>query len=139
MRVFRSTDPVVRDATAAGKPAILAAYLQDAGSDVQLGIAHVPASPRNDDRRVSRQVDTSQVQAGRRGFWERHDAGDEVLIVLAGRATFTATTAAGPQTLDVEPGDVLHVPAGTGHSAEVHEALEIVFLLPANCTTTWYE
>ena len=57
--------------------------------------------------------------------------------MLAGRATFTATTAAGPQTLDVEPGDVLHVPAGTGHSAEVHEALEIVFLLPANCTTTW--
>jgi mannose-6-phosphate isomerase-like protein (cupin superfamily) len=53
-------------------------------------------------------------------------AEDEVYVVVAGRARFTA----GDRTWDVGPGDTIHVPAGLPHRYhDIVEPLRIVYTL----------
>ena len=62
-----------------------------------------------------------RIDAGSvKGFWERHDGGDEILVILAGRATFTIRTGGEDMQLDVGPGDVLCVPRAMTHGAVLH-------------------
>jgi mannose-6-phosphate isomerase-like protein (cupin superfamily) len=65
------------------------------------------------------------LEAGAVDEQEPH-AEDEVYVVLAGRARFTA----GGETVDVGPGDTIHVPAGVPHRYhDIAETLRIIYTL----------
>jgi mannose-6-phosphate isomerase-like protein (cupin superfamily) len=73
-----------------------------------------------------------------KGFWERHDGGDEILVILAGRATFTIRSADGDMRLEVGPGDALCVPRSMAHNAVLHTpALDILFFTPRDGSAAW--
>ena len=56
---------------------------------------------------------------------EPHDE-DEVYVIIAGRSRFTA----GDRTVDVVPGDTIHVPAGVAHRYhDITSDLHIVYTL----------
>ena len=49
---------------------------------------------------------------------------DELYVILAGRGRFTC----GDETIEVGPGDTIHVPAGMSHHYhEITEALQIIY------------
>lgn len=73
------------------------------------------------------------------GFWERHDHGDEILIVLAGTATFTGRRDNDTATVQVSAGDVLRIAPGVAHHADITEPLEVVYLTPATGNDAWTE
>jgi mannose-6-phosphate isomerase-like protein (cupin superfamily) len=63
------------------------------------------------------------LEAGAADLQEPHTE-DEVYVILAGRAAFTA----GDETRQVGPGDTIHVPAGTPHRYhDITETLHIVY------------
>ncbi|MGV0759224.1 hypothetical protein V6768_07945 [Tistrella mobilis] len=85
-----------------------------------------------------------RIDAGSvKGFWERHDGGDEILVILAGRATFTISTGTigtggEDMQLEVGPGDVLCVPRAMTHGAVLHTpALDILFFTPRDGSSAW--
>lgn len=53
--------------------------------------------------------------------WEMHPAGDEVLVMLEGDATFRFEEAAGTREVRFTSGRVLIVPKGVWHTAKVHK------------------
>jgi len=65
------------------------------------------------------------LRAGAVDEQEPH-AEDEVYVVIAGRSRFTA----GDRTVDVGPGDTIHVPAGVAHRYhDITADLHIVYTL----------
>lgn len=67
--------------------------------------------------------------------WERHPAGDEVVMLLSGRATMVLRTGAGEETAVLaEPGSYVVVPRGTWHTARVSEATRMLFITPGEGT-----
>lgn len=73
------------------------------------------------------------------GFWERHDHGDEILIVLEGRMTFTIDSLNDDgNRFDVGPGDMLFIPKGRAHSSVIHDAcVQLVFITPRDGNASW--
>ena len=72
------------------------------------------------------------------GFFERHDGGDELLLILAGRLVFTVHAPDGTtETVPLAAGDLLLIPRGHAHGAEIHEDVEILFLTPEHGNTAW--
>ena len=67
--------------------------------------------------------------------WEMHPAGDEVVIVLSGRADFLQKTEAGIRRIRVGPRDAIINPAGVPHTADVIEPLTALYLTPCPGTT----
>lgn len=61
---------------------------------------------------------------------ERHPAGDEVVLLVRGRARVHLETDP-PQAIDLEPGDGAVVPRGVWHRIEVLEPCEVVYVTPA--------
>lgn len=53
--------------------------------------------------------------------WEMHPAGDEILYMLEGRATFVLELADGAQERVLSAGRVLVIPQGAWHTASVSE------------------
>ncbi|HEV2701251.1 MAG TPA: cupin domain-containing protein [Steroidobacteraceae bacterium] len=53
--------------------------------------------------------------------WEMHPAGDEILYLLEGKATFTLDLAGGTQEVELSPGRLLVIPQGVWHTASVSE------------------
>lgn len=78
--------------------------------------------------------------AGRENLWERHPQGDEVLIMIEGRATMIMRENGGDKAYVLGPGDVLFIPKGVAHSAEFHtEEVQVLFLTPRHGTEVWRE
>lgn len=73
------------------------------------------------------------------GFWERHDGGDEILVVLQGRMDFTLRYHNVAETLSVKAGDILHIPQGVAHSAKIYEEVHILFFSPKEGNVSWTE
>src|SRR5262249_27915360 len=71
---------------------------------------------------VPSMVGAIRVSKARDGnTWERHDHGDEVLVVLSGAATMTLRDAEGRTTeWPLSTGDVLVIPRGVAHHATLH-------------------
>lgn len=71
-----------------------------------------------------------RIEAGSTdGSWERHDGGDELLVILKGHVRFRQYTARGEtQQFELRAGDVLFNPRGVAHGGEVLEDLEILFI-----------
>jgi mannose-6-phosphate isomerase-like protein (cupin superfamily) len=61
---------------------------------------------------------------------ERHDDGDEVLVLVSGAVTVVLETDAGAEAVDVTPGHAVVVPRGVWHRVVVRQRSHIVFLTP---------
>jgi mannose-6-phosphate isomerase-like protein (cupin superfamily) len=67
--------------------------------------------------------------------WECHPAGDELVMLQAGRATLRLREAGGDRdVLLAAPGDYAIVPAGTWHTARVAEPTRMLFMTPGEGT-----
>ncbi|XXX78428.1 cupin domain-containing protein [Sorangium sp. So ce134] len=72
------------------------------------------------------------------GSWERHDGGDELIVILRGRATFTIRLPDGTtEVAEVGPGQALLIPRGAAHSGHVAEDVQVFFVTPSDGNVTW--
>jgi quercetin dioxygenase-like cupin family protein len=62
--------------------------------------------------------------------WERHRNGDELVQVLAGSATLTIMTDAGPQSFAVREGMLIVVPQGHWHRFDAPELVTVLTATP---------
>jgi mannose-6-phosphate isomerase-like protein (cupin superfamily) len=62
--------------------------------------------------------------------WEMHPEGDEVVIVLRGRATFIQRLPDGDVTMEVGPHEAVINPAGFPHTANVIEPFLALYITP---------
>jgi mannose-6-phosphate isomerase-like protein (cupin superfamily) len=60
--------------------------------------------------------------------WEMHPAGDEVLVLLEGRARVVFERAGAVETHDLTPGATLIVPAGVWHRAVEQRGMRMLFI-----------
>ncbi|MDH4048460.1 MAG: cupin domain-containing protein [Gammaproteobacteria bacterium] len=67
--------------------------------------------------------------------WERHPAGDELVMLLSGSATLVLRTDDGDRPIDItEPGSYVIVPRNTWHTARVSQATRMLFVTPGEGT-----
>lgn len=66
--------------------------------------------------------------------WERHPAGEEILLLLSGRMTVVLEADAADEEVTLEPGQTLVVPRGRWHRIEVDEPGELVFMTQGDGT-----
>lgn len=63
--------------------------------------------------------------------WEVHPAGDEIVMLLSGKATLAMRTSSGDETVVLhEPGSYVVVPQNTWHTARVNERTCMLFITP---------
>lgn len=62
--------------------------------------------------------------------WERHPAGDEVVVCLSGRLTMIRETDGEPDPVTLGPGEAMINPAGIWHTADVSEPARILTITP---------
>lgn len=62
--------------------------------------------------------------------WEIHPEGDEVVIVLRGRASFIQQIDGQERTVVVGPNEAIVNPAGTPHTADVIEPFTALYITP---------
>lgn len=62
--------------------------------------------------------------------WERHPAGEEVVVQLTGRSTLVQEVDGEQHTVDLEPGHAMVNPTGVWHTADVHEPGIALFITP---------
>ncbi|MBK8262311.1 MAG: cupin domain-containing protein [Nannocystis sp.] len=67
--------------------------------------------------------------------WERHPAGDEVVVLLAGEATLILEAERGEQPHHLgRPGDFVLVPQGAWHTARITRPCTLLFITPGEGT-----
>jgi mannose-6-phosphate isomerase-like protein (cupin superfamily) len=67
--------------------------------------------------------------------WERHPAGDEIVLLLSGRATMLLRTADGDESIRLEePGTYVVVARGIWHTAQTSEPTRMLFITPGEGT-----
>jgi mannose-6-phosphate isomerase-like protein (cupin superfamily) len=67
--------------------------------------------------------------------WERHPAGDEIVVLLSGKAEMVLHKDAGDESLVlVEPGSYVIVPEGTWHTAKTSVTTRMIFITPGEGT-----
>jgi quercetin dioxygenase-like cupin family protein len=62
------------------------------------------------------------------GGWERHPAGDEVIIQLTGHTRFRLDLPQGEALAELSPGRCLVVPRGVWHTADVSEPRSALYI-----------
>lgn len=62
--------------------------------------------------------------------WERHPAGDEMVICLSGRMTLIREIDGADDPVDLGPGQAMINPAGVWHTADVHEPGQFMTITP---------
>ena len=58
--------------------------------------------------------------------WEKHPAGDEILFMLEGKATFVLDLPFGSKEIVLQAGRLLVIPAGVWHTAKVSEPVRLL-------------
>lgn len=67
--------------------------------------------------------------------WERHPAGDEIVMLLSGKATMVLRTPDGDETVSLEDaGSYVVIPRGTWHTAHISEPTRMLFITPGEGT-----
>ena len=66
--------------------------------------------------------------------WERHPAGDEVVVVLSGRQTLIQEIDAQHHRIELHAGQAAINPRGVWHTADVHEPGSALFITPGRGT-----
>jgi mannose-6-phosphate isomerase-like protein (cupin superfamily) len=67
-------------------------------------------------------------------FWERHPAGEEILILLSGELRMVLQTRRGMQRVPLKAGQTLMVPRGLWHRAVVKKPGVLIFITPGGGT-----
>jgi mannose-6-phosphate isomerase-like protein (cupin superfamily) len=67
-------------------------------------------------------------------FWERHPHGEEVVVLLSGRADLVQDLDGAERTLVMTPGQAVINPAGVWHRSVVHEPGQALFITPGRGT-----
>ncbi|MEQ8315580.1 MAG: cupin domain-containing protein [Gammaproteobacteria bacterium] len=68
-------------------------------------------------------------------IWERHPAGDELVVLLSGSATLTIRKEGEDDVEELsEPGAFVVVPRNTWHTAETSEPTRMLFITPGEGT-----
>jgi len=62
--------------------------------------------------------------------WERHPAGDEVVVVLSGHQTLIQEIDGEQRRIDLRAGHAVINPRGVWHTADVHEPGSALFITP---------
>ena len=62
--------------------------------------------------------------------WERHTAGDEIVMVLDGQATIFFLLGDRERSADLAPGELVVVPRGTWHRFETPDGVKILSVTP---------
>lgn len=62
--------------------------------------------------------------------WECHRAGDEIVIVLEGKAVFIQEIGKEERRAAVGPGSTMINPAGVWHTADVEEPMKAIYITP---------
>jgi uncharacterized cupin superfamily protein len=69
------------------------------------------------------------------GAWEKHPAGDEIVILTSGAASLRIKMASGENVIELrEPGSFAIVPRDTWHTAEIREPTRMMFVTPGEGT-----
>jgi len=66
--------------------------------------------------------------------WECHTLGDEIVIVLEGKANFIQELGGEQVVLSVQAGSAIINPRGVWHTADVSEPLKAIYITPAKGT-----
>ena len=66
--------------------------------------------------------------------WERHPAGDEVVVALSGRQTLIQEVDGVQRRIELRAGQAVINPRGVWHTADVHEPGEALFITPGRGT-----
>jgi mannose-6-phosphate isomerase-like protein (cupin superfamily) len=66
--------------------------------------------------------------------WERHPAGEEVVVLLSGRVDLVQEIDGAERVVPLEPGQAAVNPAGVWHRAIVHEPGSALFITPGEGT-----
>jgi mannose-6-phosphate isomerase-like protein (cupin superfamily) len=66
--------------------------------------------------------------------WERHPAGEEVVILLSGRVDLVQELEDGEHVIPLQPGQATVNPTGVWHTARVHEPGAALFITPGRGT-----
>jgi quercetin dioxygenase-like cupin family protein len=68
-------------------------------------------------------------------WWERHPAGEELVLVLSGSVRFHVAGDDEPTVVVLSAGEATLVPRGAWHRAEIVEPARILFVTPAPVQT----
>lgn len=66
--------------------------------------------------------------------WERHPAGEEVVVLLSGRADLIQEIDGTERRIALRPGEAAINPPGVWHTADVHEPGDGLFITPGRGT-----
>lgn len=67
--------------------------------------------------------------------WEKHPAGDEMVILLSGCARFILRQEQGDKTIELtEPGSFVVVPKDVWHTAKIEDQANMLFITPGEGT-----
>jgi mannose-6-phosphate isomerase-like protein (cupin superfamily) len=66
--------------------------------------------------------------------WERHPAGEEVVVLLSGRVDLVQEIDGTEHVVELQPGQAVINPAGVWHTARVHEPGVALFITPGRGT-----
>jgi mannose-6-phosphate isomerase-like protein (cupin superfamily) len=66
--------------------------------------------------------------------WERHPAGDEVVVLLSGHQTLIQDVDGEERRIELRPGQAVINPRGVWHTADVHEPGSALFITPGRGT-----
>jgi mannose-6-phosphate isomerase-like protein (cupin superfamily) len=74
------------------------------------------------------------LQAAPWTTWERHPAGEEVVILVSGRADLFQEIDGETQQVTLTPGMAVINPRNVWHTADVHEPSQLLFITPGRGT-----
>ena len=66
--------------------------------------------------------------------WERHPAGEEVVVLLSGRVDIVQELDGTDHVVELRPGEAMVNPANVWHTARVHEPGSALFITPGDGT-----
>lgn len=66
--------------------------------------------------------------------WERHPAGDEVVVLLSGRTTLIQDVDGREERVELRPGQAVINPRGVWHTADVHAPGQALYITPGRGT-----
>jgi mannose-6-phosphate isomerase-like protein (cupin superfamily) len=66
--------------------------------------------------------------------WERHPAGEEVVLLLSGRVDLVQEIDGEERSVSLRPGFAVVNPPGVWHTADVHEPGDALFITPGRGT-----
>lgn len=76
------------------------------------------------------------TQASSWDSWERHPAGEEMVVLVSGRVDLFQEIDGEVRRVELTPGTAVVNPPGVWHTADVHEPGQAIFITPGRGTET---